>query len=381
MLLTKSKQRIVVTGAGGLLGWHTCARLHAANCAAGFAGLDTPFDIVPLDHAGFDDDNRLESAVRGADAVIHYAGINRATDEIIRDGNPAIARRLVNACSSVGAEPHIVYANSTHAAGDSNYGQSKKNAAAILGGFTDKFTDMILPHIYGECAVPFYNNVTGTLIKQLIDGKVPKLNPEGVVNLFYAGDAAQLSIDSIQNQAYRVPSVDAKEISVVDLYEKLRAYHEGYVANIYPDFQSEFDVSLFNCYRAATYPDLWPRNLSVHEDVRGSLFEAVKGGGGGQTFLSTTEPGVTRGDHFHVNKVERFLVLQGEAIIRIRKVLSGEVWEYKVSGDSPSVVDMPTLHTHSIENIGTSQLTTLFWAHELFDPDNPDTYLDRVLPA
>ena len=117
----------------------------------------------------------------------------------------------------------------------------------------------------------------------------------------------------------------------------------------------------------------------MNTDQRGTLFEAVKGGGGGQTFLSTTQPGITRGDHFHLAKVERFLVVQGEATIRIRKVLDDEIWEYKVSGDAPAPVDMPVLHTHSIENTGDTELLTLFWTHDLFDQSNPDTYADKVL--
>ncbi|MGB0798633.1 MAG: capsule biosynthesis protein CapF, partial [Planktomarina sp.] len=131
--------------------------------------------------------------------------------------------------------------------------------------------------------------------------------------------------------------------------------------------------------RAASYPDTWPRPLTLNTDARGTLFEAVKGGGGGQTFLSTTQPGVTRGDHFHLGKVERFLVVQGEAIIRIRKVLTQDVWEYPVSGTTPAPVDMPTLHTHSIENVGDTPLLTLFWTHDQFDPSNPDTFADKVL--
>ena len=116
-----------------------------------------------------------------------------------------------------------------------------------------------------------------------------------------------------------------------------------------------------------------------NEDSRGVLFEAVKGGGSGQTFMSTTRPGVTRGDHFHLNKVERFLVVSGEATIRIRRVLDNQVWEFPVSGSRPQAVDMPTLCTHSIENTGSEELLTLFWTHEIFEPDTPDTYADTVL--
>ena len=95
--------------------------------------------------------------------------------------------------------------------------------------------------------------------------------------------------------------------------------------------------------------------------------------------MSTTNPGITRGDHFHLHKVERFLVLQGQATIRVRKIFSNEVWEYHVDGQNPSPVDMPTLHTHSIQNTGKEPLLTLFWTHDLFDPDNPDTFFDKVL--
>ena len=119
--------------------------------------------------------------------------------------------------------------------------------------------------------------------------------------------------------------------------------------------------------------------MHLNSDHRGVLFEAVKSQSGGQTFLSTTGPGITRGDHFHLHKVERFLVLQGEAVIRIRKVLTDTVHEFQVSGEKPAAVDMPTLHTHSIENVGSKPLLTLFWTHDLFDPENPDTYADTVL--
>ena len=377
--MTANKAKIVVTGSRGLIGWHCCARLHAKNCAAAFAREDLLFEIVAVDHASFDDEDVLENSVRDAHVVIHFAGVNRATDGEISVGNPAIAQRLIGACLATGSQPHIVYANSTHADGESVYGRSKKGAAELLREYADNFTDIIFPHIYGECAVPFYNNVTSTLIKQLIDGNKPEINPEGRVNLFYAGDAAQLAIDCYLQKQYGTIRVDSIAMSVAQLYEKLYEFHKSYEANVFPQFASSLDVNLFNCYRAATYPDSWPRTLNLHEDERGRLFEAVKGGGGGQTFLSTTLPGVTRGDHFHLCKVERFLVLQGEAIIRIRKVLSDEVWEYKVSGNQPSVVDMPTLHTHSIENVGDIPLTTLFWTHELFDPNNPDTFQDKVV--
>ncbi|MBZ0129628.1 MAG: NAD-dependent epimerase/dehydratase family protein [Rhodobacteraceae bacterium] len=371
--------RIVITGAKGLIGWHAHARLHAANCAARFRNEPEPFDIVPLGHADFDDDPTLASALAGAQAVLHFAGVNRAADDVVEAANPAIASRLAEAWTAGGASPHVVYANSTHAGSDTPYGRSKHRAAEILNAATDRFTDLVLPHIFGEDARPDYNNVTATLIARILASEMPEINPDGQVQLVHAGAAAQCAIDAVLEGTTGQVAPQGRRVPVPELYRKLLDFHLGYQRNIYPDLSDPFDRDLFNAYRAATYPDGWPRPLELNTDPRGTLFEAVKGGGGGQTFLSTTRPGITRGDHFHLTKVERFLVVQGEAVIRIRKVLSDEIWEFNVTGTAPAPVDMPTLHTHSIENTGDTDLLTLFWTHDLFDPANPDTFADKAL--
>ena len=371
--------KIVVTGATGLIGWHTCVRLHAQNCAARFKGEPEPIELVQLTRAKFNNTATLQAAVRGADAVLHFAGVNRAPDDIVEAANPRISQALVNACQAANSDPHIVYASSTHAVSDTPYGRSKRIAGEIIAAGVTRFTNLVLPHIFGECAAPFYNNVTATLIRQILTGEKPTANPDDLVHLLYAGDAAQAAIDAARQCTYGDLSPEPRRVTVPDLLVKLQGFHDNYQANIYPDVADPFDLALFNSYRADSYPDGWPRPLTLHTDARGTLFEAIKGGGGGQTFLSTTKPSITRGDHFHLNKVERFLVIQGDAIIRIRRVHSDKVWQYRVSGDAPAPVDMPTLHTHSIENVGQGPLLTLFWTHDLFDPDNPDTFADRVL--
>lgn len=371
--------KIVITGAGGLIGWHAHAHLHAANCAAEFRGEARPYDIVALDHTAFDDDHVLAAAVTGARAVLHLAGVNRAPDDVVEAANPAIAQRLIDACAAAGSAPHIVYANSTHAASDTPYGRSKRTAGEMLSQVGGRYTDLVLPHIYGEGARPRYNNVTATFIEAVIAGETPDINQNGRVSLLHAGAAAQAALDAVTDGTTGALRPESRFIAVTELLTILQRFHADYQANIYPDLSDYFTLTLFNSYRAALYPDGFPRPLKLNTDARGTLFEAVKGGGGGQTFLSTTVPGVRRGDHFHLTKVERFLVVQGEAVIRIRKVLSDEVWEYQVSGDAPAPVDMPTLHTHSIENVGDSDLLTLFWTHDLFDPANPDTFADKVL--
>lgn len=370
--------KVIITGAAGLIGWHSWARLHAANCAATFQGHSVPYDIAALDHAGFEDDTKLLAALKGAQCVLHFAGVNRAdSDNIIEAANPAIAQRLVDFCARSGVTPTLVYANSTHAATDTPYGRSKRVAYEILSAYSQTH-NLIMPHIFGECARPFYNNVTATLIDQIIQGIEPSINPNGQVHLLHAGEAAALAIAAGITGTAETLTPAGRQMSVPALYEKLFTYHTNYGVNILPDLRDPFDLALFNSYRAATFPNGWPRPLTLHTDERGTLFEVVKGGGGGQSFMSSTLPGVTRGDHFHLNKVERFLVVQGEALIHIRRVGSDVVTSYRVNGDTPMPVDMPTLHTHSIENVGDVPLVTLFWTHEIFDPQNPDTFADKV---
>lgn len=371
--------KIVVTGAGGLLGWHAVVQLHAYNCAARFRKEPEPFEVIRLDRAGLSDHDGLVRHLAEADAVLHFAGVNRAPADEMERANPDIAGVLVQCCRKAGVTPHVVYANSTHAGRENPYGRSKLRAAEILKAFTPRFTDLVLPHIFGEGARPHYNSVTATFIDQVIRGETPSLNPDGVVQLLHAGTAAALAIGAASDAVTGVLNPDSRPMAVADLLARIAHFHEVYQANEYPDLGDPFDLALFNTYRAALYPKGFPRPLKLNTDPRGMLFEAVKGGGGGQTFLSWTEPGMTRGNHFHLKKVERFLVLEGEATIRIRRVPDGPMWEYHVNGVAPAAVDMPTMHTHSIENTGDRPLLTLFWTHENFDPGAPDTYADPVL--
>lgn len=373
--------KIVITGARGLIGHHAAVRLHAENCAARFRELPEPYKLVLLGHADFDDDATLDAALRDCDLVLHFAGVNRASNAEVATGNPDIARRLVVACATAGVTPHVVYANSTHAAQDSIYGNSKRIAAEVIAASGLSNTNLILPHIFGEGARPDYNNVTATFIKRIIDGGMPEINKTAEVRLLHAGEAAQIAIDAGKNRTDGRVEPEGKLILVGELFEQLRELHETYSMNLFVDLNDPFTLALFNSYRSALYPGNYPRMLKLNSDQRGTLFEASRGGGGGQTFLSWTHPGVTRGEHFHLEKVERFLVVQGEAMIRIRPVLGEAISEFRVSGEAPAAVDMPTLHTHHIVNVGDTPLLTLFWTNAVFDPAAPDTYADPVFGA
>ena len=372
--------KVAVTGGDGLLGWHARTRLHAANCAARFAKSELPYDIVNLDRVAFEMPDFMASQIASVDCILHFAGVNRGSKEEVAAANPEIARQLVVACERAGVEPHIVYANSIHCDTESVYGRSKKQAGDILASATKRYTNVVLPHIFGECARPNYNNVTATLIDAAVNERTPDINPDGSVQLLHVGAAVGRMIEAISGSGAGRIDLKGRDVTVQALWETILRLKSSYDAAIFPALSDPFEVALFNAYRTVLYPSAFPRMLGLNTDNRGQLFEAVKcAGNGGQTFLSWTEPGKTRGEHFHLNKIERFLVLEGEATIRIRRVLHDEIWTYNVSGSAPAVVDMPTVHTHSIENTGSRPLLTLFWANEIFDPSAPDTYADPVL--
>ena len=374
----RTGMKIAVTGAMGLLGWHAAGRIHAKSCAARFIGGEPPHELAVIDRRTFSDAAELASALEGVDAVLHFAGINRGAEEEVERGNPAIAESLIQGCRTARVDPHIVYANSIHSKHDTYYGRSKRIAGETLQAFATRYTDLFLPHIFGECAKPYYNNVTATLIDQIWRGEEPTIHPDGRVQLLHAGEAAQLAIDAaLQGRTGRI-APEGRDIAVAELYDRLAQFHELYTANVFPDVSDPFDLALFNSYRTGGFPEHYPRMLSVREDERGVLFESAKGGNSAQSFLSTTHPGQKRGDHFHLSLVERFVVVQGDAVIRIRRVLTDEVHEFEVSGEAPAAIDMPPLHTHHIENRGQGEVITFFWAHRQFDPKNPDTYADAV---
>ena len=243
-----------------------------------------------------------------------------------------------------------------------------------------EFSNLVLPHVFGEHGKPFYNSVVSTFCYQLAKGEKPQILSDTTLDLMHAQEVSDqvrgLLLPGSRKQQELRPR--GRAVTVSGLLTMLREMSESYRSGVIPDIRDPFRRRLFNTYRSYLFPEYYPCTIEKKVDDRGSLFEAVKESGGGQTFLSTTKPGVTRGEHFHTGKMERFLVIEGEAEIRIRRLFHSEVTEYRVNGERPASVDIPTLHTHSIKNIGKEPLMTLFWSNEIFDPENPDTFYEPV---
>lgn len=354
--------KVVVTGADGFLGWHTRVRLAAL----------TDHEVVPVGRSAWSDLPRL---VKDADLVVHCAGVNRASDAQVRDGNRQMAVDVAAAVRGAGSRLRVAFANSVQADLDNVYGRAKRDAAMILGDAVadigGTFRDVLLPNLFGEHGRPRYNSFVATFADAAVTRTVPDI-VDREVGLLYVQDAAQALVDDGADGQVR-PSTTMTSVGRV--WQTLAEMHALYAqSGEMPDLSTPFDLALFNTLRAAMFPASYPIPITSHADARGRLIETVRTHGQGQSFLSTTRPGVTRGQHFHLEKVERFVVAAGEARIRLRRMFHDEVISFDVSGDVPVIVDMPTMWVHDITNVGHSELVTVFWSSSLFDPSAPDTF-------
>ncbi|TWT80854.1 NAD dependent epimerase/dehydratase family protein [Planctomycetes bacterium CA13] len=361
-------KRILITGSEGLIGWHLQCHLFAApNLEASTANRKQ-----------FNDSEWLEKAVQHADAVVHLVGVNRGTDAEVEFDNPKLAQRLVDACEKTNSTPHVLYSNSTHCDRDIPYGRGKSTAAKIFQAWADAngalFSNMVLPHVFGEHGKPLYNSVVSTFASQLANDEPSSIQGDGKLSLMHTSQVAKLVCDLTESGHSGEARPAGFDISVADLYNRLKRVCDRYQSGVLPKLDEPLDYQLFNTYRSYLPPEKRRIPFQLHTDNRGSLFETVRADGKGQVFLSTTHPGITRGNHFHFRKVERFVVIEGRADIRLRRMFTNEVITYHVFGDAPEAIDIPTLHTHNITNTGDAPLVTLFWAGEFFDPNDPDTY-------
>lgn len=363
--------KIVLTGAHGFLGWHTRTRLRAL----------TDHEIVPV---GRDDMSDLPRLVADADAVIHVAGVNRAADEVVESENEALARRVADAVhDSSRGSMRVVYANSVQSSLDVPYGRGKTAGAHVLRDRlgAENVVDVVLPNLFGEHGRPGYNSFVATFADAVARDDAPAQVNDKTLPLLHVQDAAQELIDGLEGDGRTVEPAGTPT-SVVEVLDRLRSFRETYRSGDIPALLTKLDVDLFNTLRSYLFPTAYPIALQVNSDDRGRLVETVRSHGGqGQTFVSTTRCGITRGEHFHLGKVERFAVLQGKARISLRRTFHDEVIDFDVDGDNPVVIDMPTLWVHNITNVGDTELLTQFWTHTLFDPENPDTFWEPVRPS
>jgi len=363
---------IGVTGINGLIGWHLRAFLYSRK----------DFEIVTADRLTFSSKESLDNFVKSSDVIVHLASMITGDEKVLAETNIKLVDDLLGACERMGRAPHIIFASSNHILRNTAYGRSKTECSERFAEWSEinnaKFTNLILPNVFGEGGKPFYNSVISTFCHQKANGEECKIMEDITLEQRHAQDVARKIFDIIRNSITGDIFFDGHSVSVSAILDKLNIFSDKYQKHIIPELKTNFDLALFNTYRSYLYPGKYPMSVPVHEDKRGSLFETVKSLNGGQTFISTTRPRVVRGNHYHLSKFERFFVISGNGEIRIRKLFSDKIRSFYVSGARPEYIDIPTLHTHSITNVGDEKLTVLFWSHELFDPDKSDTFEETV---
>jgi UDP-2-acetamido-2,6-beta-L-arabino-hexul-4-ose reductase len=370
--------KIGITGQAGFVGTHLYNTL----------GLQpAEFERIPFHKDYFSNQQQLELFVSKCDVIVHLAAMNRHNDsQVIYNTNIELAQKLVNALEYTQSKAHVLFSSSIQEERDNEYGRSKKAARELLYNWSKqsggKFTGLIIPNVFGPFGHPNYNSVIATFCHQLTNNETPTIAVDGELKLIYVGELVEVILSALKNAKSQAETIvpftsTAKVSKILLLLEKYKSEYQE--KGIIPSINSTFELNLFNTFRC--YMDLathFPVSFLEHTDDRGSCVEIIRLGVGGQVSFSTTLPGITRGNHYHTRKIERFAVIKGKALIQLRRSGTDEVLDFYLDGDAPSYVDMPIWFTHNIKNIGDEVLYTNFWINEYYDPNDPDTYFENV---
>ena len=275
----------------------------------------------------------------------------------------------------------IIYTSSIHRNLDNDYGRSKRKNEKELKLFCKiKKIDLkviILGNIFGEFCKPNYNSVVATICDNLIKSKKFNLKKNKKLGLVYAQDVVKYIFTGLKTNS-KINNLKYNSISVQNLYKKLLDFKESYFNHSIPDFKNKFDLNLFNTLRSYAFPTKIKLNTKDNIDNRGNLWEVIKTKNKAQMFLSTTKKNKIRGNHFHTKKIERFIILQGSALIKFRFIFEKKIHKILVKAKDKKCVDIPTYCTHNLKNNSKKNLLTLFFSNEIYNPRKPDTYYEEV---
>lgn len=362
--------------------------------AMGFVGKNL---VLELKNRGYEDifcydvnssEEELEKYTKECEFVFHLAGVNRPKDQKeFMEGNFGFTSVLLEKLKKHRNKAPILISSSIQASLSNPYGESKKAGEDLLFAYGKengvKTFVYRLPNVFGKWCRPNYNSAVATFCHNIANNLPITVNdPDVVMNLVYIDDVVNEFINALENKANKdgdyckIPVVHT--IKLGEIAEMIKGFKNSRESLIVPDQGNEFSKKLY-----ATYLSYLPKNkfsypLNMHIDERGSFTEFLKTEEYGQVSVNVAKPGIVKGNHYHHTKNEKFLVVKGKASIKFRLPHSSEIIEYIVSGEKLEVVDIPTGYTHSIENIGNTDLVTIMWANEKFDPDKPDTYFLEV---
>lgn len=368
--------QVLITGSHGFIGKNLLERLSRVD------------DVRVSTFNREDTLEALDGKVQEADFIFHLAGVNRPEkSEEFYEGNRDLTQRIVDAAQKSGKKMPILMTSSTQAERDNDYGKSKREGEEVLEAYVQKSGAVAyiyrLPNVFGKWSKPNYNTVIATWCYNVTRELPIQVNDTSVeLTLVYIDDVVDQFVRHLDENGQegivnpQVTPVYKKTLG--EIKELLMAFKESRTELTVPRVGRGFERALYATYLSFFPTDKFSYELRGHQDNRGTFYEFVKTLDSGQFSISTTVPGVTRGNHYHNTKNEKFLVIKGEASIKHRQIQGDEVLEYKVSDKKMEVVEMIPGYTHDITNTGDSEMVLLLWANETFDRENPDTYFLKV---
>lgn len=374
----QSLKKIGITGQNGFVGNHLYNTL----------GLfPEEFERIDFQKEFFEDDTKLDEFTSKCDVIVHLAAMNRhESEQFIYETNVALAKKMVASLERTNSKAHVLISSSTQEERDNLYGKSKREGREVIVNWANnndgKVTGLIISNVFGAFGKPFYNSFVATFCHQLTHGETPTIANDGEVKLIYVQELVDLIIEEIRSEKSQ-PELFIEPTSINKVSEVLVLLNE-YKSKYFdggeiPAINNTFEHNLFNTYRSyIDYATHYPVKFTQHTDPRGAFVEVIRLGIGGQCSFSTTVPDITRGNHYHTRKIERFAVIKGKALIQLRKIGTDEVLDFYLDGNEPAYVDMPIWYTHNIKNIGEEELYTIFWINEAFNPEDADTYFEVV---
>ncbi len=364
---------IAVTGADGFIGRNLCVRL----CELGI-------EVVPISRESSEDDWR--GAISSVDAVIHLAGANRPENPSdFFTINVGSAERLGAMLKDSGRAIPIVYASTSKAEEETDYGNSKRQAEEVLRSLTESLGADVyifrLPNVFGKWARPNYNSAIATFCHNIARSLPITVNdPSAPLTLVYVDDVVAEMLATLSER----PAAGYREVSPVyqttvgEVAELIKGFQTDRADNFIANVGVGLTRALYATYVSALPVDQFSYSIASHTDPRGSFSEMLKTREAGQFSYFTAHPGVTRGGHYHHTKTEKFLVVHGNARFRFRHILTDATHEIFTSGEQPVVVETIPGWSHDITNVGDDILVALLWANELFDRAKPDTIAKEV---